>query len=160
MARNYGNKGNIQETIDSFACGLYYRLFKRYVFILLTKMWTETKTVPLTWNIFNVSRSHHITLPLSLLSFQITDSNKHANDGIWIRPCQNINESTRSLSPGKIKMFVAIHEHHKQYLIENFSTYSRCEGTITIIMLQCTELHFLLNNHPPFPQHEKHIYDR
>ena len=60
----------------------------------------------------------------------------------------------------KIKMFVAIHEHHKQYLIENFSTYSRFEGTITMIMLQCTELHFLLNNHPPFPQHEKHIYNR
>ena len=35
-------------TIDSFARGPYYHLFQRYVFILLTKMWTETKTVPLT----------------------------------------------------------------------------------------------------------------
>ena len=28
---------NIRETIDSFARGPYYHLFKRYVFILLTK---------------------------------------------------------------------------------------------------------------------------
>ena len=42
--------------------GPYY-LFKQYVFILSTKMWTETKTVPLTWCIFDISRSHHINLP-------------------------------------------------------------------------------------------------
>ena len=48
---------------DSFARGPYYHLFKRYVFILLTKMRTETKTVPSTWYIFDVSRSHHINLP-------------------------------------------------------------------------------------------------
>ena len=30
----------------------YYHLFKRYLFILLTKMQTETKTVPSTWYIF------------------------------------------------------------------------------------------------------------
>ena len=41
--------------------GPYY-LFKQYVFILSTKMWTETKTVPLTWCIFDISRSHHINL--------------------------------------------------------------------------------------------------
>ena len=29
---------NIREIIDSFARGPYYHLFKRYVFILLTKM--------------------------------------------------------------------------------------------------------------------------
>ena len=39
---------NIREIIDSFARGPYYHLFKRYVFILLTKMRTETKTVPST----------------------------------------------------------------------------------------------------------------
>ena len=38
------NTRNIRETIDSFASGSYYHLFKRYVFILLTKMRTETKT--------------------------------------------------------------------------------------------------------------------
>ena len=37
--------------------------FKRNVFILLSKMRTETKTVPSTWYIFDVSRSHHINLP-------------------------------------------------------------------------------------------------
>ena len=30
---------------------------------LLTKMRTETKTVPSTWYIFDVSTSHHINLP-------------------------------------------------------------------------------------------------
>ena len=34
--------------------------FKRNVFILLSKMRTETKTVPSTWYIFDVSRSRHI----------------------------------------------------------------------------------------------------
>ena len=53
----------IRETINSFARGPYYYLFKRYVFILLTKMRTKAKIVPSTWYIFNVSRSHHINLP-------------------------------------------------------------------------------------------------
>ena len=44
-----------------------YHLFKRYVFILLTKLQTETKTVPSTWYIFDVSRSHHINLPPQIL---------------------------------------------------------------------------------------------
>ena len=34
--------------------------FERIVFILLSKMRTETKTVPSTWYIFDVSRSRHI----------------------------------------------------------------------------------------------------
>ena len=38
----------IRETINSFASGPYYYLFKRYVFILLTKMQTEAKIVPST----------------------------------------------------------------------------------------------------------------
>ena len=54
---------NIRETIDSFAGRLYHYLFNRYVFILLTKIRSETKIVPSTWNIFNVSRSRHINLP-------------------------------------------------------------------------------------------------
>ena len=53
----------IRETINSFARGPYYYLFKRYVFILLTKMRTKAKIVPSTWYIFNASRSHHINLP-------------------------------------------------------------------------------------------------
>ena len=44
-------------------------------------------------------------------------------------------------------MFGAIHQHLKQYLIQNFSTHSRREGTITmIIVLQYTGLHFLSYN--------------
>ena len=43
---NIFNTRNIRETIDSFARGPYYHLFKRYVLILSTKMRTETKTVP------------------------------------------------------------------------------------------------------------------
>ena len=39
---------NLQETIDSFAGGPNYHLFQRYVFILLTKLRTEPKTVPFT----------------------------------------------------------------------------------------------------------------
>ena len=35
-------------------------------------------------------------------------------------------------------MFGAIHQHLKQYLIQNFFTHSRREGTITMIVLQCT----------------------
>ena len=53
------NTRNIRETIDSFARGPYYHLFKRYVFILLTKMRTETKTVPSTWYIFNFQGCTH-----------------------------------------------------------------------------------------------------
>ena len=53
------NTYNIRETIDSFARGPYYHLFKRYVFILLTKMRTETKTVPSTWYIFNFQGCTH-----------------------------------------------------------------------------------------------------
>ena len=53
----------IKETIDNFARGPCYHLFKRYVFVVLAKMRTETKTVPSTWYIFVVSRSHHINLP-------------------------------------------------------------------------------------------------
>ena len=51
-------------------------------------------------------------------------------------------------------MFGAVHQHLKQYLIQNFSTHSRREGTITTIMLQRTELHLLSNNYPPSSQHE------
>ena len=57
------NTYNIRETIDSFARGPYYHLFKRYVFILLKKMQIETKTVPSTLYIFDVSKSHHINWP-------------------------------------------------------------------------------------------------
>ena len=42
-------------------------------------------------------------------------------------------------------MFGAIPQHLKQYLIQNFSTHFLREGTITMIVLQCTELHFLSN---------------
>ena len=45
-------------------------------------------------------------------------------------------------------MFAAIQQHLKQYAIQNFSTHSRREGTITMIVLKCTELHFLSNNYP------------
>ena len=41
----------------------YYHLFKRYVFLLLTKMRTETRTVPSTSYIFDVNGSRHINLP-------------------------------------------------------------------------------------------------
>ena len=36
--------------------------FKRYVYFV-DKMRTETKTVPSTWYIFSISRSHHVNLP-------------------------------------------------------------------------------------------------
>ena len=39
---------NVIKLDDRFVRGPYYHLFKWYVFILLTKMQTETKTVPLT----------------------------------------------------------------------------------------------------------------
>ena len=39
-------------------------------------------------------------------------------------------------------MFGTIHQHLKQYLIQNFSTHSRREGTVSMIVLQCTKLHF------------------
>ena len=53
------NTYNIRETIDSFARGPYYHLFKRYMFILLTKMRTQTKTVP---SIGKISAQPHTTL--------------------------------------------------------------------------------------------------
>ena len=42
--------------------------------------------------------------------------------------------------------------------ISNFSSHSRHEETITMIVLQCTRLHFLSSNHPPFSQHDWHVY--
>ena len=51
-------------------------------------------------------------------------------------------------------MFGAVHQHLKQYLIQNFSPHSRREGTITMTMLQRTELHLLSNNYPPPSKHE------
>ena len=53
-------------------------------------------------------------------------------------------------------MVGAIHHLLKQDLIQNFSTRSRREGTITVtmIVLQCTALNFLSNNQPPFSLHE------
>ena len=36
-----------------------FHLFNRYMFTLLTKMWTGTKTVPSTWYIFNVQGCIH-----------------------------------------------------------------------------------------------------
>ena len=49
----------IRATIDSFVRGPYCHIFNRYVFILLTKMRTETKTVPPTEYIFNVQGCTH-----------------------------------------------------------------------------------------------------
>ena len=42
-------------------------------------------------------------------------------------------------------MFGTIHQHLKQYLIQNFSTHYRREGTITMIVRRCTGLHFLFH---------------
>ena len=50
---------NIRETFDSFARVYTFHLFSWYVFILLTKMRTETKTVASTWYIFNVLGCTH-----------------------------------------------------------------------------------------------------
>ena len=43
-----------------------FHLFNRYVFILLTKMRTETKTVPSTWYVFNVQRCTHTDFHIGL----------------------------------------------------------------------------------------------
>ena len=42
-------------------------------------------------------------------------------------------------------MFGTIHQHLKQYLIQNFSTHYRREGTITMIVRRCAGLHFLFH---------------
>ena len=44
-----------------------FHLFNRYVFILLTKMRTETKTVPSTWYIFSVQGCTHIDFHICAL---------------------------------------------------------------------------------------------
>ena len=44
------------------ALHVVHHLFMWYVLILLTEMWTETKIVPSTWYIFNVRRSHQISV--------------------------------------------------------------------------------------------------
>ena len=49
---------------------------------------------------------------------------------------------------------LAVKEHLKQYLIQKFPTHSRRDGTITMIVLQCTELHFLSKNYSLSSQHE------
>ena len=50
-------------------------------------------------DIFSTLVGHIILTYLRKPSLQITKSNKHANDGIWICPWPNTNDSTRSLSP-------------------------------------------------------------
>ena len=57
------NMRNIRKTIDNFVRGPHYHHFKRYAFILLTKLRTETKTVHSTQYILDVSRSNNINLP-------------------------------------------------------------------------------------------------
>ena len=42
-------------------------------------------------------------------------------------------------------MFGAIHQHFKQYLIQNFSTHSPREGTITMIVLSAQDFIFSLS---------------
>ena len=44
-----------------------FHRFNRYVFILLTKMRTETKTVPSTWYIFNVQGCTHTNFHICAL---------------------------------------------------------------------------------------------
>ena len=44
-----------------------FHLFNRYVFILLTKMRAEAKTVPSTWYIFNVQGCTHIDFHICAL---------------------------------------------------------------------------------------------
>ena len=61
------NTRNIRETIDTVARDPYYHLFNQYVFILLTKMRTETKTVPSTIHYFH-SKSNTFTID-NLISF-------------------------------------------------------------------------------------------
>ena len=63
------NMRKIWETINSFPRGPYYYLFKRYVFILLTKMRTETKTVPSTWYLIFATLVDHIILTYLRKSF-------------------------------------------------------------------------------------------
>ena len=54
------NTRNIRETILTALHLVHtFHLFSRYVFTLLTKMWTGTKTVPSTWYIFNVQGCSH-----------------------------------------------------------------------------------------------------
>ena len=54
------NTRNIRETILTALHLVHtFHLFSRYVFTLLTKMWTGTKTVPSTWYIFNVEGCSH-----------------------------------------------------------------------------------------------------
>ena len=82
------------------------------MFILLTKMWTKTRNMDqdqkcrprpklfLRLDIF-LTFLDHITITYLRKSFiQIAKSNKHANNGIWIHPWPNTNDSTRSLSTG------------------------------------------------------------
>ena len=54
------NTRNIRETILTALHLVHtFHLFSRYVFTLLTKMWTGTNTVPSTWYIFNVQGCSH-----------------------------------------------------------------------------------------------------
>ena len=48
-----------------------FHLFNRYVFILLKKMRTETKTVPSTWYSFNVQRCTHTDFVICVLYYYL-----------------------------------------------------------------------------------------
>ena len=49
----------LEKQLTTLHVGHEFHLFNRYVFILMRKMRTETKTVPSTWYIFKVQRCTH-----------------------------------------------------------------------------------------------------
>ena len=51
---DYLTRAIFEKQLTALHVARTFRRFNRYVFILLTKMPTETKTVPSTWYIFNV----------------------------------------------------------------------------------------------------------
>ena len=96
---------------------------------------------------FSRHRNHIQYLPWLILirhSSRDRDSTEQTNPEKYNRPNQQLMNLATQL---------VVKEHLKYYLIPNFSTHSRREGTVTMIVLHCTGLHFLSNNYPPFSQH-------
>ena len=79
-------------------------------------------------------------LPKDLPLSQFLADNFRSLGILPIEDCED-----HSLNMVELQLFGAVHQHLKQYLIQNFSTHSRREGTITMIMLQRRELHLLSN---------------
>ena len=121
----------------------------------------QTQTTPQD-HFFQASKTYTKSTIEILIRYSFRDSTEQTNPEKYNRHTQQIMNLATQLAVKELlksKCLVQFtNTSVKQYLIQNFSSHSPREGTITMIALQCTELPFLSYNYPSFSQHEQHVY--